>query len=234
MGVADLAWLTPWQRRLRTLAAQIQEAFDCDVLELPWNEVKAGKRPIAETVEEAAQRYRATKTSMADVTDWYSPKVNELPIHVARITCQRQNCWWDSEQRRKYALVVITLVLLVTLGVLLASIRQGLTLERFLVGVLLPLFPALLLGYRQFTEQREAATRLDSLREHAERLWADVLSGLSARNATSRARVLQDEIFARTEGEVLLSHRVFSWFRTLTRGSPTAAPHNKLSKLAKS
>lgn len=44
--LADIAWLSPWQKRLRSLAAQIQEQFDCDVLELPWNEVKVGKKPL--------------------------------------------------------------------------------------------------------------------------------------------------------------------------------------------
>jgi hypothetical protein len=198
---------------LRSLAAQIQEEFDCDVLELPWNEVKAGKRPIAEIVEEAAQRSRAANGSMADVKDWYSPQVCEVPIHVARIVCQRQNCWWDSNQRRKYAAVVVGLVVLVSLSVLAASIPQGLTLERFLVAVLFPLSPALMLGYRQFTEQTEAASRLDTLREHTERLWADVVSGLSPKLATTRSRALQDEIFENRKRSPLVFDCVFNLLR---------------------
>jgi hypothetical protein len=213
VAIADIAWLTARQKRLRTLAAQIQEQFDCDVLALPWNEVKAGKPPIAETVEEAAQYYRDTKSSMADVKDWYSPQVSEVPIHVARIICQRQNCWWDSNQRRRYATVVVALVALVFIGVLVVSIPHGLKLEQFLVAVLLPLLPALLIGYRQFTEQMEAAVRLDALREHAERLWTDVLSGLSPRMATSRARALQDEIFENRKRSPLVFDRIFNWFR---------------------
>src|SRR2546428_5451157 len=49
--VCDVAWLTPWQKRLRNAAARIQESFDCEVLGLPWDELKAGKRPDPELVK---------------------------------------------------------------------------------------------------------------------------------------------------------------------------------------
>src|ERR1035441_3331045 len=35
VSFSDVLWLTPWQKRLRERAARIQEAFDCDVLQLP-------------------------------------------------------------------------------------------------------------------------------------------------------------------------------------------------------
>lgn len=212
VAIADVVWLMRLQKRWRTLAAQIQEQFDCDVLQLPWNDVKAGKEPIPEVVEEAAEQYRA-QNGVTSLLNWYSPQVSQVPIHVARIICQRQNCWWDSNQRRKYAAVVVVLVLGVFLGVLAVSIPQGITLERFLVAVLFPLLPALLIGYRQFNEQLEAATRLDDLREHAERLWAEVLTGLSAETATTQARRLQDEILEHRKRSPLVFDYVFELLR---------------------
>lgn len=211
-SLADIALLSRWQKKWRTKAAQIQEQFDCDVLALPWNQVKVGKQPIAEDVEQASQRYRSTAKSMADVSDWYSPDVSQVPIHIGRIICQRQNCWWDSIQRRRYAAVVAGLVLVIALAVLGMSVPQNMTLEQFVVA-LLPLFPAFVIGYRQFNEQMEAASRMDSLREHTESLWSDVLSGLSPTIATSRARILQDEIFDSRKRSPLVFDCVFNWFR---------------------
>src|SRR5712691_6890091 len=51
-----------------------------------------------------------------------------------------------------------------------------------------------LLGVRQFSDHREAATRLDKLKEHSERLWNDALSGKLEPEITAPARLLQDEI----------------------------------------
>src|SRR6187549_3528004 len=42
VALLDLLILTPWQKRLREVAARIQETFDCDVLKLTWNEIKVG------------------------------------------------------------------------------------------------------------------------------------------------------------------------------------------------
>src|SRR4051794_23247686 len=57
----DLFWLNPWHKRLREQAAKVQEEFDCYVLELPWNDIKVGKRPDAEAVKEFFDAYSLTE-----------------------------------------------------------------------------------------------------------------------------------------------------------------------------
>lgn len=213
VSLSDLTWLTPWQKRLRTSAAQIQEQFDCEVLDLPWNDMKVGRPPHPELVAEQADKYSRWSTSMPSLVDWYPKEVGSIPLPIARLICQRQNCWWDANQRRRYALAVVGSVLVVFLLVLVLSMREGLTIEGFLVGVLVPLAPALLLGYRQFTEQTEAANRLDSLREHAERLWADALAGVPQSVITARARILQDEIFDNRRRSPLVFDAAFKHLR---------------------
>src|SRR3954466_10774503 len=42
VGLADVLLLAGWQGKLRERAARIQELFDCDVLRLPWRDVKVG------------------------------------------------------------------------------------------------------------------------------------------------------------------------------------------------
>lgn len=76
-----------------------------------------------------------------------------------------------------------------------------------------PLAPALLLGLRQFSEQREAANRLDSLQNHAERLWKDALSGMSVVEINARARSLQDEIFENRRKSPLVFDTIFKRLR---------------------
>lgn len=90
--LGDLFWLTPWQKRLRDSAARVQEAFDCDVLSLPWNDLKAGKRPDPELVKEQAEKYAKWTSKMPSLKNWYSAEVADLPPHVGRIVCQRSNC----------------------------------------------------------------------------------------------------------------------------------------------
>jgi len=211
--LADLIWLTPWQKRLRDSAARIQEAFDCDVLKLRWNEVKAGKAPDPELIKEQSDKYSKWAGRMHPLTNWYSPAVDELPLHIGRIACQRSNCWWDSKQRRRYAFCVLAAVGLVFMVVLGLSLGAGFTIEDFVLKVAAPLAPAIMLGIRQYLEQMEAAERLDRLKEHSEHLWNDALSGKSIIDASIRARSLQDEILENRRKSPLVFDRIYRWLR---------------------
>jgi hypothetical protein len=212
-ALCDIAWLTPWQKRLRAAAAGVQEAFDCDVLSLPWDDFKTGRRPDPELVAEYSSQYEKSAASMPALTDWYSVEVGVLPIHVARLICQRSNCWWDAKQRRRYASVVLFAVVLVFVSVLLLSMGGEFSIDTFILNVVAPLSPTLLLGCRQFGEQMEAAARLDKLKEYAENLWRETLGGLSEGDATMRARTLQSEIFENRRKGPLVFDALFKRLR---------------------
>lgn len=211
--VCDVAWLTPWQKRLRTRAAGVQEAFDCDVLGLPWDELKGGKKPDPELVKEQADKYKRWSWSMPPLTDWYAKGVECLPLHIARLVCQRSNCWWDAKQRRRYAITVIAGMAIIFVSTLFLAMSGGLSLEEFVLKVVAPLSPALLLGYRQFTEQMEAATRLDKLKEHAERIWNQALNGKNEGEMSKASRSLQDEILENRRKSPLIFDALFKRLR---------------------
>ena len=210
----DLFWLTPWQKRLRDSAARIQELFDCEVLSLSWNELKAGKRPDPELVKEQATKYQTWAATMPPVANWYGKEVEALPLHVARIACQRSNCWWDAKQRRRYAVWVIFGVVVIFAVVLAAGLKTGLTLEDFILKVVAPLAPALVLGIRQVSEQMDTANRLDKLKEHAERLWDEALNGSPETEITLKTRNLQDEILENRKRGAMVFDWVFKRLRS--------------------
>lgn len=208
LSLADIFWLTPWQKRLRENAAKIQEAFDCDVLQLPWNEIKVGKRVDPELVKEQFDKFvNMSSTSSSPLTNWYPTIVSELPLEVARVVCQRSNCWWDSQQRRRYAFWIISIVLFVTVFIFSLGFIGDMTIEKLLLAILLPLSPALILGIRQYSEQTEAANRLDKLKDHAERIWFEALNTEPATKLETKSRALQDEIFENRKRSPL----VFDW-----------------------
>jgi hypothetical protein len=212
--LCDIFWLTPWQKRLRSSAAGIQEAFDCDVMSLPWNDLKGGKRPDPELVKEQSERYSTWAHKMPPLSNWYSAGADELPLHIGRIICQRSNCWWDSKQRRRYAISIIAIVSVVFIVLLMLALGNRLTVEDFVVRVLAPLAPALLLGIRQYSDHIEAAARLDKLKDHAEKLWDEALSGKkSPTYLTTAARCLQDEILEGRRRSPLVLDVIFKLLR---------------------
>lgn len=191
----DLLWLEPWQRRLKEHAARIQEIFDCDVLQLSWNDIKVGKKPDAELVKEQADRYFKHVQKPLPLSNWYPTVVGALPIEMARIVCQRSNCWWDSNQRKHYATLVVATLAAICLSILVVGLIGGLTLEKFFLVIVAPLLPAVVIGIRQYSDQMEAAERLDKLKEHAEELWAAAIQPHTEPDLATKSRFLQDEIF---------------------------------------
>jgi hypothetical protein len=228
VSFADLLWLTPWQKRLRERAARIQEAFDCEVLQLPWNDIKVGRAPDPELVKEQADKYAKVQSRLPPLTNWYAPVVSDLPLDVGRVICQRSNCLWDSKQRRRYATWVLASVIIVTLLMVGLGFIGGLTVEKLFLAILLPLSPALILGVRQFSEQTEAANRLDKLKEHAERLLSDTCNGVARAKRANECRALQDEIYENRKRSPL----VFDWIFRKLRNDYEAQMNHGAQELA--
>lgn len=149
---------------------------------------------------------------MPTLRDWYPVEFGQLPLHVARIACQRTNCWWDGKQRRHYGVVVLSAIVVVLMLVLAAALFASVSYRDLVVVVLLPLAPMIVTGTRQYREHTQTAERCDKLKEHANSIWAQALSGASAGRLKKACRELQDEIY---EGRKR-SPPVFDWmFRRL-------------------
>jgi hypothetical protein len=109
--------------------------------------------------------------------------------------------------------LVIACVSGVFLAMLFLALGKGFTIEDFIMKVAAPLSPALLLGIRQFAEQMEAASRLDTLKEHAEQLWNDALTGIQESEIKLRSRGLQNEILENRKRSPLVFDGIFKRLR---------------------
>lgn len=206
--------LVAWQKRLQELAAKIQEEFDCDVLSLPWHELKVGEKPAAESVAEHAKKYSRWASSMPPLENWYPTSVQHLPLQWARIVCQRVNCWWDAKLRRRYAISVAVLLSFLAILMTSISIVTGMSMIDFFVQVVVPLSPTFKVGITHVKDQMSAASRLDKLKAHAEQLWKGALAGESVVKMTSGARALQDEIFDGRKRNPPVFDFLFKWLRS--------------------
>src|SRR5262249_54171782 len=196
-------------------AAKIQELFDCGVLEIPWNKLKAGRQPDVEQVIECSKKYRGRDPSGQEFRDWYPPSVGSLPLHLARLVCQRTNCWWSSKLRRQFATWVLVAVALTGPTVFAIGLVGGMSLEKFVLAVLAPVLPAALWGIRTVRSPFEAAEATDRLAAHSEDLWEKAVKGdLSKAQCEREARALQDEIFERRKSDPIIFDWVYRVFRS--------------------
>lgn len=208
------------QQSLKQKAAKIQELFDCDVLELRWREIMAGSRFEIETVEKYASKHNHKDPGYIKLKNWYSKDVGKLPLHLGRIVCQRSNCWWDAQLRRRYAkcVIVVSFILLILVTICFGftqdwTVEKFILLERFILLVVNPLTPAFIFGVRQYKENINSAMRLDKLKEHTKKIWDTALVDGNRQESTQISRHLQDEIYHHRRTNSLIFNWVYNLFK---------------------
>ncbi|MDD4976698.1 MAG: S-4TM family putative pore-forming effector [Bacteriovorax sp.] len=208
----DLIWLTPWTKRLRTRAARIQEVFDCEVLEIPQDELRTGNPPDPELIKEQSEKYQRWASEIHPITNWYAVGVGELPMYLARLICQRSNCWWDSKQRRSYANTFMASAIFIFFVILIVAIAMNSSINSFILAfnTLLPVF---IFSSRQYLDNIEAAERLENIKTYIERSWDRALKNKNDVEATAMSRTLQGEIYDSRKRSPLVFDFIFKRLR---------------------
>ena len=209
----NIFWLTHRQKSLQKKAAGIQEIFDCDVLELDWRESVVGSPLGVETEEKYALKHKRKDPNYLDLKGWYAKDVGELPLHLARIACQRANCAWDTELRGRYAKLIIGILGVLGVFTLFLGIKGGFSVEKFILVVAVPLMPAVVLGIRQYKEFTESIKRVDELRKSAVGLWEKALDGIDPEELTCASRNLQDAIYNHRWKSPLILDKFYKFFK---------------------
>lgn len=205
---------SPFQKSTQEKAAKIQQIFDCEVLQFNWTRLNCGIPVERELVIDASNRYKRKHQNYSVLQNWYPISVGQLPIDQARIICQRFNVWWDAKLRRRYSKGIIVILVVLTIIVLLIGLIRDLTLEKFLLAVLAPLLPAFVLGLRQYTENNEAAVRLDGLHENAEiLLYKAICKKLTQPDLEIESYNLQIQIYHNRCRNPLIFDWIYSFLR---------------------
>ena len=178
----DQRVLTTREQAARTEAAIIQEAFDCFVLDLPWPSYKGIQRPTEDRV-----RQLAIKNGRL-LENWYPPNAIPADPILAKLHCQRTNCWWDVNLRKKWIAVVRTFLWGFFAVVLLLSAITGITVAK-LLAILASNIRVIAWGLNERDNQAAAIERLVGI--HA------FVSSFRAEQAPSPAdiRRIQDAVF---------------------------------------
>ena len=190
-------------------AAKIQEAFDCDVLDIAWNSVLVGREADIEQILEASQKLLASQNSPSAFRDWYPASVAELPIKGARFVCQRESLSWDANLRSKFIsrLGILTVTIFAILFVL--GMAGDFSMRNFAQSVLAPSIPIFGLTLRQLIANQKTITETRELRTTVDDLIGRFLHDqIDTEQGEARSRNVQDAIYMHRKAAPLLP----DWF----------------------
>lgn len=215
----EILFLKQRERAFRQRAAAIQEQFDCDVLELPWNAiaVEAPSEPVAA----APEGQSSEPESQRNPENAYSPEVDAVPPVAGRLICQRANLYSDSELRRPYAVLLWMTALAVPVVLIVWALASGRDLAA-LVIVFAAGLPLVLWAGEEARSQNDAADRVQRLRKSADDVWKTLMGEVLRQPTWERldedryldaSRALQDQIYLHR----VQSPKVPDWFYKQSR-----------------
>lgn len=198
----------------KELAAKIQEEFDCEVLNISWNDISVGSHPRKEDIVKYSNMYLKKKNFSA-LNNWYPKIVETIPIHAARIICQKSNLWWDSEIRSSFTRVIVIITVMMFLILLIIGMTSKLTVTNFLYSVIAPFMPIFGFCIKQVMANKKAITRINHLNNKAEDIWNELIHDRSSHpdKYFCISRTLQDGIFMCRRDNPL----IFDFFYELMR-----------------
>jgi hypothetical protein len=211
VALIDALILERIHSRWRRSGALAQERFDCAVLRLHWNKVLCGQGLEPAEIARAAKRHRQSNPDLSHHKDWYPAVASQVDPASAALICQRSAVRWDSVQRRRYSSYLIGMGGTIVFLLCVIALRKNYTASDFILGLYAPLAPAVLWTTREAFRQRDAASRLDTLRSSIDGVWEAKIAGHTGEALPSRA--LQDALVeARCRNAV-----VFDWIYWLQR-----------------
>ena len=118
------------------LAARIQQIFDTELFDIPWNTPLCGSKPLYEEI----YRY-SRKGDRSSLSNWYDEIIATLPKSVGALVCMRTNVIYDKGLRKKYFIGCVFVLILATFSILVLGFAKNTKLwDVFLYG-LVPLMP---------------------------------------------------------------------------------------------
>lgn len=194
------------QKDRQKRGAKLQEQFDTEVYDLPWNRFVAGTRVELEDVR-ALSKKPLSPARESHFETWYEPCVSQLPQHLARLVCQRTNISYDARLRRKYGNRLLATTLFFGVGLLFVGLEMELNFPDLVITLLVPFMPILTWALKERLQHANTATSLTSLGSEWDKIWTSALAGASETDVTKDSRNLQDAIYQHRERSPL----VFDW-----------------------
>lgn len=216
----------PWVRSQLKTAAKLQEEFDCAVLRMDWNRFLAGSTVDPEQFSDLGLLNDKDEKRLLG---WYpADEIRHLPIHLARLVCQRTNIWYDSTLRKRYRTWLLAGFLALALSVAAVSLWMDPTVTSFVLSTLAPITPVMIWTFRERNRHASTCELLDRLNEDIKKLL-DSSHNATEQELGARSRELQDAIY----NHRVASPLIFEWVYNRLRPGMEAKMHAGAAKLVK-
>ena len=181
-------------------AAYIQQKFDTNVYQMPWNKYLFEKdRNVSGIVAEKSEKILRDESEKSKLMNWYMVADN-IGLNKGILACQRENISWDIGLRRRYKVASLGGISIMIMIVFASSlICQG-----DVFGELFFVMPLLQWGYDTVEVLNRDIERLNKL---------DEMVNLSEEKTMIDLQIIQREICLHRESSYAIPDFFYNWFK---------------------
>ncbi len=230
----EIGLATGLQRDWVKTAARIQEQFDTEIFQLPWNQLVVGSK-VAPEIIRSVTRKPITAKKRKDLEDWYEHCVGSVPLPFGRLVCQRTNVAYDMEVRKTFAWgLLITAIGMVVFLIYHHGFQEGISFADLLLTVLVPYMPFAAFVLREYRRQYDTVESLTTLKSEVDKLWAKAVKIPDAAELRQDSRNLQDAIYRNRTSNPLVYDWVYWLMRKLNEDSARHAVETLVAEVKRS
>lgn len=188
----------------KTLAAAIQQEFDVDVFQMPWDDRLFGKRKDRNNeIARHSKKILNDRKEKDKLYNWYRPEVDVLPLNNAIVTCQKENFSWDAGLRKRYRIFSCILIAVIIVAPVSVCLFTEKTVQELLLRFVM-ILPALRWFVNIVDGLNNDLKRMESLESAAYSIEEKKIADL---------QFIQKEIFENRKAAVKIPNWFYSFFR---------------------
>lgn len=207
--IIDFFILQPRISKYRTEGAKLQEEFDHNVFKFQWNKMITGDHVEREIVSLRHLDYlKRVNGDLEKCQDWYPEEYKFLEINQAILSCQKTSLVYDIALRKRFNTLIVRNTILLSLFVATLCLINDLSLNAFILYVVLPLLPALILAKKLHQEHEKSIKASNDLKAMIDtiQLKDDTIS-------LADLLAIQTKIFHSRKDSALIPERIYNKLR---------------------
>lgn len=153
-----------WIDEKKKLAAFIQQKFDVYVYSMPWNDRIFGQnRNVNHEIVAYSEKILGKQEDKDALYNWYPPAIDNKDWLEGILLCQRENYWWDVGLRKRFKIISIIMIVVLTIAVFMMGLFKNESVAQLLwrCAFIVPMVEWLLNTVKQINKDIVSLNELD-------------------------------------------------------------------------
>ena len=149
----------------KRMAAFIQQKFDTYVYIMPWNRrIFGDDKNVSSEIAQYSEKILSNRAEKEKLKNWYTVEADRKPLNEGILVCQRENFTWDAGLRKRFRMLSIGVVVLLSGAVLIMGVILNESVIELLcrIAFLVPMLQWLFETVKMLNEDLDNLNELDA------------------------------------------------------------------------